>query len=109
MEAQLTQVRGEIEQLQGQRAQLTDQVSYGTLVTTFGTEIVAVQETARGWDPQSDVDKAMATLIGAGQSFVSFGIWFVIVWLPLIALVVLLAFVGRRIFRRFAPAGSDSP
>ena len=51
VEAQLTDVRGQIEQLDGQRAQLEDQVAYGTLVTTFGLEIVQVQETAAGWDP----------------------------------------------------------
>jgi hypothetical protein len=105
VEAQLTQVRGEIEQLDGQRARLADQVAYGTLVTTFGTEVVAVTETAKGWDPLTDVDSATATLIGAGQTLVSIGIWFVIVWLPLIAVLVLLALVGRWLFRRFVPAG----
>ena len=51
VEAQLTEVRGQIEQLEGQRAQLEDQVAYGTLVTTFGLEVVQVQEPAKGWDP----------------------------------------------------------
>ena len=51
VEAQLTDVRGQIEQLDAQRTQLNDQVAYGTLVTTYGTEIKAVQETAQGWDP----------------------------------------------------------
>ena len=106
VEAQLTQVRGEIEQLQGQRARLTDQVAYGTLVTTFGTEVVAVQETAKGWDPLTDVDAATATLIGAGQAVVSAAIWFAIVWLPLIAVVILVAFMARWLFRRIAPTGS---
>ena len=48
VEAQLTDVRGQIEQLDGQRAQLEDQVAYGTLVTTFGLEVVQVQEAAQG-------------------------------------------------------------
>ncbi len=68
VEAQLTGVRGQIEQLDGQRAQLEDQVAYGTLVTTFGLEVVQVQEAAKGWDPATDVDGATATMIGAGQS-----------------------------------------
>lgn len=103
VQAQLTDVRGQIEQLDGQRAQLTDQVAYGTLVTTFGLEIVAVQETARGWDPTKDVDSATATLIGVGQTLVSGAIWFGIVWLPLILVLVVLALVTRWLFRRFAP------
>ena len=105
VEAQLTQVRGQIEQLDGQRAQLTDQVAYGTLVTTFGLQIVAVQETAKGWDPTKDVDSATATLIGAGQTIVSAAIWFGIVWLPLILVLLVLAVVGRWLLRRLLPAG----
>jgi hypothetical protein len=103
VEAQLTQVRGQIEQLEGQRAQLQDQVAYGTLVTTFGLEIVQVQQQAQGWDPRSDVDGAVATLIGAGQTIVSGLIWFAIVWLPVLAVLFALVLVGRWLYRRFAP------
>ena len=88
VEAQLTAVRGQIEQLEGQRAQLEDQVAYGTLVTTFGLEVIQVQEQAQGWDPKQDVDGAFATLIGAGQAIVTGLIWFTIVWLPVIAVLV---------------------
>ena len=105
VEAQLTAVRGQIEQLEGQRAQLQDQVAYGTLVTTFGLEVVQVQQQAQGWDPKQDVDGAFATLIGAGQAIVSGLIWFTIVWLPVIVVLVLVALAGRWIFRRFVPAG----
>ena len=101
VEAQLTDVRGQIEQLDGQRAQLEDQVAYGTLVTTFGLEVVQVQEAAAGWDPATDVDGALATLIAAGQAMVSGGIWFGIVWLPAILVLVALGLVGRFVIRRF--------
>jgi hypothetical protein len=103
VEAQLSDVRGQIEQLDAQRAQLVDQVSYGTLVTTFGLEIVAVQEQAKGWDPAQDVDGATATLISVGQGVVSVGIWLGIVWLPLILVLIVLAVIARWLFRRFAP------
>jgi len=103
VEEQLTQVRGQVEQLDAQRAQLEDQVSYGTLVTTYGTEIVAVQETAKGWDPADDVDGALATLIGMGQAIVSTGIWFAIVWLPLLLVLLVILLVIRFGFRRLAP------
>jgi hypothetical protein len=103
VEAQLTEVRGQIEQLDAQRAQLADQVAYGTLVTTFGTEIKAVQETAKGWDPASDVDSALATLISVGQAIASAAIWFAIVWLPLLLALLVLALVVRFLYRRFGP------
>jgi hypothetical protein len=108
VEAQLTNVRGQIEQLDGQRARLEDQVAYGTLVATFGLEVVQVVETARGWNPADDVDGATATLVGAGQSLISAGIWFGIVWLPLILVVVVIAAIARWAFRRFAPRGGPS-
>jgi hypothetical protein len=108
VEAQLTAVRGQIEQLEGQRAQLQDQVAYGTLVTTFGLEVIQVQEQAQGWDPRQDVDGAVATLIGAGQAIVTGLIWFTIVWLPVIVVLVLVALAGRWIFRRVVPAGGGS-
>ena len=100
VEAQLTNVRGQIEQLDGQRAQLEDQVAYGTLVTTFGLEVVQVQEAAKGWDPATDVDGATATMIGAGQTLVSGAIWFGIVWLPLLVAIGLIALVTRLVVRR---------
>jgi len=100
VEAQLTNVRGQIEQLDGQRAQLEDQVAYGTLVTTFGLEVVQVQEAAKGWDPATDVDGATATLIGAGQTLVSGTIWFGIVWLPLLLAIGLIALLVRFAVRR---------
>ena len=108
VEAQLTAVRGQIEQLEGQRAQLQDQVAYGTLVTTYGLEVVQVQQQAQGWDPKQDVDGAFATLVGAGQSIVSGLIWFSIVWLPVIIVLGLVALAGRWVFRRIVPAGGGS-
>ena len=107
VEAQLTGVRGQIEQLDGQRAQLEDQVAYGTLVTTFGLEVVQVQEAAKGWDPATDVDGATATMIGAGQTLVSGTIWFGIVWLPLLVAIGLIA-AGRAV-RRATPGAAPAP
>ena len=113
VEARIADVRGQIESLEGQRARLADQVAYGTLVATFGTEIIQVQETAAGWDPKGDVDGALATLIGAGQTLVSGLIWFGIVWLPVLLVIGLLSFVGykvaKRISRRATPPASPDP
>ena len=99
----ISAVRGEIEQLDAQRAQLADQVAYGTLVTTFGLPVVQVEEARQGWDPARDVDGAAATLVSAGQRVASAAIWFGIVWLPLVLLVLVLAFIARRVFRRLVP------
>ena len=103
VEARITDVRGQIEQLDGERAQLADQVAYGTLVTTFGREVAQVQEAKQGWDPTTDVDGAIATMIGFGQSLVSGTIWFGIVWLPFLLVLLVVALIGRWLFRRFGP------
>ena len=82
-------------------------MAYGTLVTTFGLEVVQVQEAAKGWDPATDVDGATATLIGAGQTLVSGTIWFGIVWLPLLVAIGLIALVVR--FVGATPGGCSGP
>ncbi len=99
----ISAVRGEIEQLEGQHARLADQVAYGTLVTTFGREVVQVQEAKQGWNPASDVDGAAATMIGVGQSIVSGAIWFGIVWLPFLLVLLLVALIARWLYRRLMP------
>jgi hypothetical protein len=105
VQTRISDVRGQIEQLDGQRAALEDRVAYGTLVTTFGLEVVQVEQAKAGWNPAADVDGATATLLGALQALVSAGIWFAIVWLPLILVVVVIAAIVRWAYRRFAPAG----
>lgn len=103
VQTQLTDIRGQIEEIDAQRTRLADQVTYGTLVTTFGLEVVAVNETTKGWDPGKDVDNATAALISFGQSAASGAIWLGIVGLPLLLLVAVIAFIFFRLFRRFAP------
>ena len=103
VQARLTEVRGEIERLDAQRAHLEGQVAYGTLVTTYQSKVVAVEEQAKGWDPGKDVDGAVATLIGVGQAIVSFLIWFGIVWLPVLAVLAVVALGLRFGWRRLSP------
>ena len=109
VQAQLTDVRGQIEVLDGQLKHLQDQVAYGTLVTTFGMQVEQVKTAAKGWDPASDVDGATAAMISFGQHLVSAGIWFVIVWLPIIAVTLIVLFVLWKVVRRFAPKAFTTP
>jgi hypothetical protein len=115
VESRLTDVRGQIEQLTAQQKNLENQAAYGTLAVTFGTEIAAVQKAAAQWDPKTEVDRAGASLIGFLQTLTTAGIWFAIVWLPmLIALAIVLGIglvIGRRLgfFRRAAPPLPPAP
>jgi len=100
IQSRLTDTRGQIEQLSAQQARLQDQAAMSTLTVTYATEVVAVAETAQRWDPAAEVDRAAATLIGLGQAVVSVAIVFVIVWLPLLAVLsivgALLVVAARR-------------
>jgi hypothetical protein len=103
VQARISEVRGQIEQLDAQRTQLTDQVAYGTLVTTYGLEVVAVEAAASDWDPAREVDQASATLLGIGQALATAGIWFGIVWLPFLVGLAVLVVVARMVLRRAFP------
>jgi hypothetical protein len=100
IQARLTDTRGQIERLTAQQASLQDQAALATLTVTFGTDVVAVQETAQRWDPAAEVDRASATLIGIGQALVSVGIVFLIVWLPLILAISIVAMLTLFVLRR---------
>ena len=100
IEGRLTDTRGQIERLTAQQTQLSDQAAYATLTVTFGTDVVAVVQTAQRWDPASEVDRATATLIGMGQAVVSFAIVFGIVWVPLILAIVIVTAIVLIVARR---------
>jgi hypothetical protein len=100
VESRLSDVRGQIEQLTAQKQNLEDQSSYSTLSVTFGTEVAAVEVAADQWDPTREVDHAGASLLGFVQGLTTIGIWFVIVWVPVLAFVAILAIISLLVARR---------
>ena len=92
VQARLTEVRGQIEQLEAQQLSLADRTTYATLAVTYQVPAVAAIEiAAKGWDPVAIFDEASASLVGMLQALAGAGIWFVIVWVPgilVLALVV---------------------
>jgi hypothetical protein len=100
VQSRLSDVRGQIEELDAQRAHLSDQVSYGTLSVTYGLQVAAVTEASKGWDPGNDVDRASASMINILQSLTSAGIWFVIVWLPILIGLGVVAVLAGLVIRR---------
>jgi hypothetical protein len=112
---QLTNVRGQIEQIDAQRSHLTDQASFGTLTVTFGIEVAAVTQAAKGWNAGQEVDRATASLVDLVQAVTSAGIWFAIVWLPILLMIGIIAgiitFLLRRtgVIRRGEPPTATPP
>lgn len=104
VQAELTQVRGEIEQLTAQKTRLEEQAALSTLAVTFSLKpnpVLALQEK---WDPGSEVEDATANLVRILQAVAAAGIWFGIVWLPILIVLGILALVVLALARRFRRA-----
>ena len=104
VQAQLTNVRGQIEQLSAQLGELEDRASFATLTASFSVPVVAVEVAARGWEPGVVVDEATASLVDVLQALTTAGIWFAIVWLPLLLVLGIIIGVGMWFVRRFGNA-----
>ena len=100
VQAQLTDVRGQIEQLETEKKHLEEQAAYGTLNVTYGIETVAVVEAQKGFDPAAEADRATASLVEVGQALAGAGIWFGIFWLPILLVIGVLALIAFVVIRR---------
>ena len=112
VQGQLTQVRGEIEQLTTQKKHLEEQAAYGTLGVAYGLQTVAVEQARKGFDPAAEADRATASLVEIGQALAAAGIWFAILWLPILIVLAILglaAFVIARRLRRERPMDEAGP
>ena len=100
VQAQLTDTRGQIEVLTAQLKDLNDRAGYATLTANLNVPIAAVQATAKGWEPTTVVDEASANLLSILQALATAGIWFIIVWLPILlvagAVAAIVAWIARR-------------
>ena len=111
VQAELTSVRGQIEQLTAQKTNLEQQAAMSTLTVTFSLKPDPILASSTQFDPSSQVDQAVASLVSVLQSVASAGIWFAIVWLPILIVLGILAVVVIWVARRFSrsPGGSDAP
>ena len=100
VEARLTDVRGQIEQLTAALEDLNDRAGYATLTAFFSVPIVAVEAASSEWQPASTVDEAAASLISIVQALATAGIWFLIVWVPILLALGLFAGLGMWLARR---------
>lgn len=98
---ELTRVRSEIEQLSSKAAHLREQAAMSTLTVSFAlpeTPVIARQE-AR-FDPGRETEAATARLVELLQALATAGIWFGIVWLPVLTAIGVLGGVAFLVSRR---------
>lgn len=104
VQAELTVTRGRIEQLTAEQAHLEEQAAYSTLAVTFVLEPAPIlAEQQAGFDPASEVDAASASLVGIMQRLATAGIWFGIVWLPVLGVLLVVGLVALLVARRLRP------
>ncbi|MEW5990973.1 MAG: DUF4349 domain-containing protein [Chloroflexota bacterium] len=104
VQAELTKVRGEIESATAQRQHLEEQAAYSTLSVTFGLEPEAAVTVAQDkFDPGAEVDRATANLVEILQGLATAGIWFGIVWLPILIGLAIIGSVVWLVLRRRLP------
>lgn len=110
VQAELTTVRGQIEQLSAQKAHLEEQAAFSTLKAEFVLKPAPVLiEQQAGYDPASEVDAASASLVGVLQDVETAGIWFGIVWAPILLALAVVATIVIVIARRLRPATTPEP
>jgi Domain of unknown function (DUF4349) len=113
VQEQLTTVRGQIEQMQAQQSGLEEQAAYSTVTVTFSLKPDPVLTSQQQFDPKAQVDQASASLVGILQSLATAGIWFGIVWLPILLAIGAITWIGlivaRRVRRMSTPAAPAAP
>jgi hypothetical protein len=103
VQAQLTEVRGEIERLEGQKQHLLEQAAFSTLTVALSLKPqAAVVTSTKQFDPNSEIDRASASLVEFLQGLATAGIWFAIAWLPILAVLFVIGLVTFVIARRIA-------
>jgi hypothetical protein len=100
VEARLTDVRGQIEQLTAQLDDVSDRAAYSTLTAYFNSPVVAVEAARNEWEPATTIDEAAASLISIFQGLANAAIWLVIVWVPVLLVLGLIAGVAWWLARR---------
>jgi uncharacterized protein DUF4349 len=109
VQAELTRTRSEIEQLAAQKLHFEGQAAFSTVTVTFALKPNPVLAEQQGFDAATEVEQASASLVSVLQAVATAGIWFGIVWLPIIVTMALIALVGVWAYRRFRPTAAAAP
>ena len=110
---EVSRVRGEIEQLQGQLNYLNDVVALATLSVYLAPTPAAVPIVEEGWAPLEVARDSLRNLVNGLQEVAEWGINFALYTLPLLLLILgipllILWLVFRRLRKR-QPAGDSTP
>ncbi len=86
---ELTNIRGQIEQIEGRLRYLTNQAALSTISIELIPDVLYQPVSVAGWEPQGVAKEALQSLVAALQGLVNIGIWLVIFALPLLIIVLI--------------------
>jgi len=113
VQAELTKTRSEIEQLTAQKLRFEGQAAFSTVTVTLALKPNPVLAERQGFDAATEVEQASASLVSILQGLATAGIWFGIVWLPILMALALIGGIGVAVARRVRRTGiggsSDGP
>jgi Domain of unknown function (DUF4349) len=96
VDAALSNVRTQIEQLQGQVNSINSRTQFSTITVSVAPAIAPVG-TPTAWDPSKTVAQAFATLAAVLRGFADAAIWMLVFgWIPLVALALALILTRNR-------------
>jgi hypothetical protein len=86
---ELTNIRGQIEQIEGRLRYLTNQAALSTITIELIPSAVYQPVSVAGWEPQGTAKEAVQALVSTLQGLANLTIWLVIYLLPLLIIMLL--------------------
>jgi predicted RNA binding protein with dsRBD fold (UPF0201 family) len=86
---ELTEVRGRIEQIEGQIRYLANQSALSTITIELIPDVLYQPVSVAGWEPQGVAKEALQALVAALQGLANLVIWLVVLVLPLLIIVLI--------------------
>jgi hypothetical protein len=86
---ELTNIRGQIEQIEGRLRFLSNQAALSTITIELIPDVLYQPVSVAGWEPQGVAKEALQALVAALQGLAYLTIWLVILVLPLLIILLI--------------------
>jgi hypothetical protein len=106
---ELTEIRSQIEQIEGQRNALDKLATLSTINLVLSPTEGAKPVAGGAWNPGETVRASVRTLVAILRGLGTMAIYLGVVFLPLALLAGLLAWLVRRVWKRMRPADPGPP
>jgi hypothetical protein len=110
---ELTNIRGQIEQIEGRLRYLSNQSALSTISIELIPDVLSQPVSVAGWEPQGVAKTALQSLITALQGIVNVLIWLGVFVLPLLIILaiplVIAFFIIRSFWRRYRQRKGSPP